>query len=33
MKKEKIHRLPVLDRDKNLIGVISEKDILFATPS
>ena len=33
MKKEKVHRLPVLDRDKNLIGVISEKDILFATPS
>ena len=33
MKKEKIQRLPVLDRDKNLIGVISEKDILFATPS
>lgn len=33
MKKEKVHRLPVLDKDKNLIGVISEKDILFATPS
>ena len=33
MKNEKVHRLPVLDRDKNLIGVISEKDILFATPS
>lgn len=33
MKKEKVHRLPVLDRDKNLVGVISEKDILFATPS
>ena len=33
MKKEKVHRLPVLDRDKNLIGVISEKDIRFATPS
>ena len=33
MKKEKVHRLPVLDRNKNLIGVISEKDILFATPS
>ena len=33
MKKEKVHRLPVLDKDKNLVGVISEKDILFATPS
>lgn len=33
MKKEKVHRLPVLDKDKRLIGVISEKDILFATPS
>ena len=33
MKKEKVHRLPVLDKDKNLIGVISEKDILFASPS
>lgn len=33
MKKEKVHRLPVLDKDKRLVGVISEKDILFATPS
>lgn len=33
MKKEKVHRLPVLDKDKKLVGVISEKDILFATPS
>lgn len=33
MKKEKVHRLPVLDKEKNLVGVISEKDILFATPS
>ena len=33
MKKEKVHRLPVLDKDKNLVGVISEQDILFATPS
>ena len=33
MKKEKVHRLPVLDSDKKLVGVISEKDILFATPS
>ncbi len=33
MKREKVHRLPVLDKDKNLVGVISEKDILYATPS
>ena len=33
MKKEKVYRLPVLDKDKKLIGVISEKDILFASPS
>lgn len=33
MKKEKVHRLPVLDADKNLVGVISEKDILYASPS
>ena len=31
MKKEKVHRLPVLDKDKKLVGVISEKDILFAS--
>lgn len=33
MKKEKVHRLPVLDKDKKLVGVISEKDILYASPS
>lgn len=33
MKKEKVHRLPVLDKDKNLVGVISEKDLLYASPS
>ncbi len=33
MKREKVHRLPVLDKDKNLVGVISEKDILYASPS
>jgi CBS-domain-containing membrane protein len=33
MKKEKVHRLPVLDENKNLVGVISEKDLLFASPS
>jgi len=33
MKAEKVHRLPVLDDEKNLVGVISEKDILLAAPS
>ncbi|MCH3917166.1 MAG: CBS and ACT domain-containing protein [Spirochaetia bacterium] len=33
MKHEKVHRLPVLDEEKHLIGIISEKDILYATPS
>ena len=33
MKAEKVHRLPVLDDDKHLVGVISEKDILLAAPS
>lgn len=33
MKQEKVHRLPVLDREKKLVGIITEKDILYATPS
>lgn len=33
MKKEKVHRLPVLDKNGKLIGVVSEKDILKAAPS
>jgi acetoin utilization protein AcuB len=33
MKREKVHRLPVLDKDKKLVGIISEKDILYASPS
>lgn len=33
MKQQKIHRLPVLDENKKLVGVLSEKDILLATPS
>ncbi len=33
MKKEHVHRLPVLDKSGKLIGVISEKDILKAAPS
>ena len=33
MKKNKVHRLPVLDGQKTLVGIISEKDILYASPS
>lgn len=33
MKKEKIHRLPVVDKNKKLVGIITEKDILYASPS
>ena len=33
MKKEHVHRLPVLDKNGKRVGVISEKDILKAAPS
>jgi acetoin utilization protein AcuB len=33
MKKEKIHRLPVVDKTGHLLGIITEKDILYASPS
>ena len=33
MKKEQIHRLPVIDRHKRLVGIVSEKDLLYASPS
>jgi acetoin utilization protein AcuB len=33
MDREKIHRLPVLDHQKKLVGIISEKDLLKASPS
>ena len=33
MKKDKIHRLPVIDNDGHLVGIITEKDILCASPS
>lgn len=33
MKKEKIHRLPVVDKHGHLVGIVTEKDILYATPS
>ncbi|HKL58312.1 MAG TPA: CBS domain-containing protein [Sphaerochaeta sp.] len=33
MRQEKVHRLPVLDKDKKLVGLLTEKDILYASPS
>jgi acetoin utilization protein AcuB len=33
MKREKIHHLPVLDRDGRLAGIVAEKDLLYASPS
>jgi acetoin utilization protein AcuB len=33
MRREKVHRLPVLDRHGKLAGIVSEKDLLYASPS
>lgn len=33
MRRERIRRLPVVDREGNLAGIITEKDILNASPS
>ena len=33
IRKEKIHRLPVLDESNRLVGIVAEKDILYASPS
>jgi len=33
MKREKIHHLPVVDKDEKLVGIVSEKDLLYASPS
>jgi acetoin utilization protein AcuB len=33
MKREKIHHLPVLDREGRLAGIVAEKDLLYASPS
>jgi acetoin utilization protein AcuB len=33
MRQEKVHRLPVLDRHGKLVGIVSEKDLLYASPS
>lgn len=33
IRREKVHRLPVLDRHHGLVGIVSEKDLLYAAPS
>ncbi len=33
MRREKIHRLPVVNHAKKLVGIVSEKDLLYASPS
>jgi acetoin utilization protein AcuB len=33
MKREKIHHLPVLEKGEKLIGIVTEKDLLYASPS
>ncbi len=33
MRREKVHRLPVLDKHGKLVGIVSEKDLLYASPS
>ncbi len=33
MRKNRIRRLPVLDRKGKLVGIVSEKDLLYASPS
>ncbi len=33
MQREKIHRLPVVDRHGKLLGIVTEKDLLYASPS
>ena len=33
MREEKVRRLPVLDKKGRLVGIVSEKDLLYASPS
>jgi acetoin utilization protein AcuB len=33
MRENKVRRLPVLDRQGKLVGIVSEKDLLYASPS
>lgn len=33
LKRERIHHLPVLDKNNRLVGIVAEKDLLYASPS
>ena len=33
MRDNKVRRLPVLDADGKLVGIVGEKDLLYASPS
>jgi acetoin utilization protein AcuB len=33
LREKKIRRLPVVDKDGNLVGIVVEKDLLYASPS
>jgi acetoin utilization protein AcuB len=33
MREKKVHRLPVVDQDGTLVGIVSEGDLLYASPS
>lgn len=33
LRREKIHRLPVLDKNKKLVGIVTYEDLLYASPS
>ena len=33
MRSKKFHHLPVLDRERRLVGIVTEKDLLYAAPS
>lgn len=33
MREKKVRRLPVLDQKGNLVGIVSDKDLLYASPS
>jgi acetoin utilization protein AcuB len=33
MRQEKVRRLPIVDSDRKLLGIVSEKDLLYVSPS
>jgi acetoin utilization protein AcuB len=33
MRESQVHRLPVLDDEGRMVGIVSEKDLLYASPS